>query len=241
MHAFLFSYVIIQVAIKEIKFSSVPFNHNMTIFNWAGYISFGFFIKLLFTAMMTTFIALFVFLFPSIFELFLGLAQNRPIQFGKLSIVNLILLLITAGVFAPVWEELFYRGVLLRKFMKRYSVISSIFLSSLLFAIFHGGLFSIVNAFIMGCFLSYVYIIRKNIWIPIIIHSINNIVSILLSTFTSPVDPTAFEELSSYEVLLQDLIIPVLITTALTAFFLILFSKGYRRVQKVQLINGVNK
>jgi membrane protease YdiL (CAAX protease family) len=59
-------------------------------------------------------------------KLFKGLAAGDP-----------VLLFMTMVVMAPVFEELFFRGWMLRGFLANYSVKKSLWLSALIFALFH--------------------------------------------------------------------------------------------------------
>lgn len=59
-------------------------------------------------------------------------------------------------------------------------------LSSLIFAVLHIGGNSMIHAFILGCFCSYVYFRTNNIWVPIAIHSFGNFLSVLATLI--PVD-----------------------------------------------------
>lgn len=76
---------------------------------------------------------------------------------------------------APIMEELLFRGVILKGLMNKYSVKTSIILSSILFAIIHGSLQQGVYAFISGLIFSAVYIYTGSIKFTIVAHFLNNI------------------------------------------------------------------
>ena len=81
---------------------------------------------------------------------------------------------LTLAVAAPVFEELIFRGVILDGLLKRYSVATSIMMSSFFFGIVHLNPWQLVSAFIMGCFIGWVYYRSRNIWLCIFIHFVNN-------------------------------------------------------------------
>lgn len=56
---------------------------------------------------------------------------------GRLTALSIVVLALVAVVLAPVTEELMFRGLLLRSFLRRMSFWPAAVLSSLLFALFH--------------------------------------------------------------------------------------------------------
>ena len=81
-------------------------------------------------------------------------------------------------------EEFFFRFLLLRLFLP-YGKTTAIWLSSILFALFHMNLAQIPYAFAAGLFLGTVALSAGSIWIPILFHLVNNSLS-LVSTFGGP-------------------------------------------------------
>ena len=51
---------------------------------------------------------------------------------------------------APLWEELFFRGLVFKSFLERYSVRKAVVASSLLFALFHLNPWQAIVAFPIG-------------------------------------------------------------------------------------------
>ena len=93
--------------------------------------------------------------------------------------------LITSVVFAPIIEELVFRGVLFNRLKIRIGIVPAMLISSILFALGHdfGG---IVSAFLFGICMCILYLKTDNILIPMSVHLINNIAATLL-------DLTAFD------------------------------------------------
>ena len=75
--------------------------------------------------------------------------------------------LVIAG---PITEEILFRGVILKSFLKNYSPLKAILLSSMFFGIIHLNLTQFVTAFIAGIFLGYLYWQTKSLSLCILMH-----------------------------------------------------------------------
>lgn len=76
------------------------------------------------------------------------------------------------GLFAPIAEEILFRGLLLRMllpFGKRFAILATAFL----FGIFHGNIIQSPFAFVMGLILGYVAVEHSMGW-AMVLHMINN-------------------------------------------------------------------
>ena len=79
-----------------------------------------------------------------------------------------------ASVLAPVWEELLFRGYILRTlrpFGKRFAILTS----AVLFGLFHGNLLQTPYALLMGLVLGYITVEYSIIW-AVLLHMFNNLV-----------------------------------------------------------------
>lgn len=85
--------------------------------------------------------------------------------------------LIGAVTINPFVEEIIFRYSFLPLHNNFWSTGILLLISSVLFSLFHGMSFSI---FIMGLLLGILYLRKKNLWYPLIVHYINNIIVILL-------------------------------------------------------------
>jgi membrane protease YdiL (CAAX protease family) len=81
-----------------------------------------------------------------------------------------VLSIATRVVIAPFFEELLWRGIVLRSLLKRMSLWPAILLSSLLFGLAHGNPVLIVFAFSMGCLIGWLYSWSHSIFPGIVIH-----------------------------------------------------------------------
>ena len=87
---------------------------------------------------------------------------------------------IGAIIFAPIIEELVFRGVLFNRLKIRTGILPAMLISSFIFAIGHevGG---ITSAFLFGMCMCILYLKTDNILIPMSVHFINNVVATLIS------------------------------------------------------------
>lgn len=102
--------------------------------------------------------------------------------------------LIGTCVCAPFGEELLFRKLLIDR-TRGYGDLTSILLSGLLFALFHGNLFQFFYAFLLGMILAYIYTRSGNLWWCVAMHAVVNFMgSILLPGIASilPADGAPF-------------------------------------------------
>ena len=78
------------------------------------------------------------------------------------------------AVFAPVGEELIYRGLVMRQFQK-YGNVFAIVVSAALFGVMHANLFQMIFAFLTGLVLGYTAAEFSLCW-SIVLHLVNNLV-----------------------------------------------------------------
>ncbi|HVO14728.1 MAG TPA: type II CAAX endopeptidase family protein [Alphaproteobacteria bacterium] len=93
---------------------------------------------------------------------------------------GLMLMLPLGGFAVPMAEELVFRGLFYRWLRVRWGVAPSAALSALLFGAVHGQLEVGIGAFLVGIILALAYERSRSLWPPIIIHAMQNSVSIVL-------------------------------------------------------------
>lgn len=77
-------------------------------------------------------------------------------------------------VFAPIFEEIIYRGIILEQLSKRYSMTTSIVVSGFIFGLIHFNLHQSVNAFFIGIILGFIYLKTKSLLLCMFWHFANN-------------------------------------------------------------------
>jgi len=82
-------------------------------------------------------------------------------------------------IFAPIVEELFFRGFLFQGFRQKYGWINGGLLSSAIFGTAHLDLVALIPTFILGCLLAYMYHRSNSVWPGIILHILVNAMGLL--------------------------------------------------------------
>ncbi len=113
----------------------------------------------------------------------LGGSSVMPILEQVSGSSNTFSMFLYASILAPIWEELLFRGCILRglrPFGKQFAVLGS----ALLFGLFHGNLLQAPYALVVGLLLGYVTVEYSLVW-SIALHMFNNLVlADLLSRLT---------------------------------------------------------
>lgn len=100
-------------------------------------------------------------------------APGRMIQFAAI------------GVFAPLTEELVFRGFGFLRMRRICTFAQAAIFSSLCFGLFHGNIVQGVYGFCLGFILAWVFEIYHEIWAPVLLHMTANITSLLLTWLAS--------------------------------------------------------
>lgn len=87
----------------------------------------------------------------------------------------------TVAVAAPLIEEFLLRGIMLRGMLKHTSPVNAIHYSAFFFALIHMNLSQAVGAFIIGLFIGWIYYKTGSLWMAILVHFLNNGLSILFT------------------------------------------------------------
>jgi membrane protease YdiL (CAAX protease family) len=85
------------------------------------------------------------------------------------------------ALFGPVIEELIFRGAITPVLLRRYSPTKAIVLSALAFGIFHINPAQVITAALIGLLLGWIYYRTASLIPCILIHVINNSLSVYLS------------------------------------------------------------
>lgn len=96
------------------------------------------------------------------------------------------------AVVAPIVEELIFRGLILHGFRRNYNGFVAVFMSALLFALFHLNPWQFPATFVLGLLLGWIVIRTNSIILSILGHSINNFLVLLDITFWDKIHSHAF-------------------------------------------------
>ena len=94
----------------------------------------------------------------------------------------------TIAIIAPILEELLFRGAITKVLLQRYNPTKAIVVSGLIFGLFHINPIQVVGASLIGLLLAWVYYKTASLIPCIVIHIINNSLSVYFSLKYPEVD-----------------------------------------------------
>lgn len=77
-------------------------------------------------------------------------------------------------VIAPLFEEWICRGLIFGSLRSRYGVVRSVVLSALVFGLMHVQPVPVLNAFVLGLVLAFIYHKTNSLWSSVILHALYN-------------------------------------------------------------------
>lgn len=111
----------------------------------------------------------------------LGLPDTSPDLWLNNDILYDIFIFISVVILAPIFEELIFRGMILRT-LSKYNKVFAIVVTSLLFGLLHLNITQAVPAFFMSLVLCYMSLKSDSLLVTILAHAANNLLA-LLSTY----------------------------------------------------------
>lgn len=100
--------------------------------------------------------------------------------YDKLMGQNLVGLLFAIAMIAPLTEELIFRGIIQDGLLLSYRTQTAILTSAILFGLVHGLPWLMINAFLVGLFLSWLKMRTGLLGPGILVHAINNAIPFIL-------------------------------------------------------------
>lgn len=91
--------------------------------------------------------------------------------------------ILSSVVAAPILEEVFFRGLVFESCRERLGKGGALLMSALLFGAIHIVPVQMINAFVVGLILGYVYLKTRSLLSVIIIHAINNAIAYATMAF----------------------------------------------------------
>ncbi|MDR1809485.1 MAG: CPBP family intramembrane metalloprotease, partial [Prevotella sp.] len=140
------------------------------------------------------------------------------------SLKVLLLNLFVMAVAAAVVEEFFFRGVLqqiIQKITRNYHW--AVWLVALIFSAVHLQFYGFVPRLLLGALLGYLFVFSGSLWLPVLVHFINNAAGVLLYYFYH--DTPQYETIESLGA--ADIQWTALPSLALTAALLYFLSRDY--------------
>ena len=95
--------------------------------------------------------------------------------------VSPIILILSVAVVAPIYEEIIFRGILLKGMASKINPTVALVISSLFFALVHLNIPQGINAFLLGLVIGAIYLKTGSIYLSMFAHFANNFLAITLS------------------------------------------------------------
>ncbi len=99
----------------------------------------------------------------------------------KLKMSDIYMFIPASIIVAPVFEELFFRGILFRRARDRFGFWNAAILSSMIFGIVHENTAQIIFAFVMGMLFAYTYENYQALLPAVLMHMAANAMSYIIS------------------------------------------------------------
>lgn len=149
-------------------------------------------------------------------------ARTLQVMLGKATVPNLILNIIFIAAFAGVGEELFFRGIVQRLFIRATkSPWAGIIIAAVLFSFFHFQFFGFIPRMLLGIVLGAIYWYSGSIWPAIIAHFAYDAFFIVLAYF----QPELIQNAEASVVDKSYLVVTGLVSTALVVGLVWLMKK----------------
>ncbi|OGV51037.1 MAG: hypothetical protein A2X49_04605 [Lentisphaerae bacterium GWF2_52_8] len=91
-----------------------------------------------------------------------------------------LIIAVSAIFLAPLAEEFFFRRIIFESLTPRLGVLGSMTASSLIFSMIHGSLLAMPGLFILALALQVLYIRYRSLYPAILLHSLHNLITLLL-------------------------------------------------------------
>ena len=109
----------------------------------------------------------------------IGIPSPEFPQMMEPTVISLLLNLLVMAVLPAILEELVFRGCVLHA-LRPFGDGFAVMVSAVLFGLMHGNIRQIPFALLVGLALGYLYVVTNNIWVPILVHFMNNALSVCL-------------------------------------------------------------
>ena len=123
---------------------------------------------------------------------FFGIELNSPKMENPDGVFGFLMVVISTAIVPALVEEFAVRGAVLGT-LRRFGDGFAIIVSAIIFGLMHGNLVQMPFAFVVGLALGYAVVKTGSVWTGVVIHFINNFVSILLDEFISSTGSVYFE------------------------------------------------
>lgn len=128
-------------------------------------------------------------IFSSIFTSISGEQVINPHPDYGTGITSFLINIICVAIIPGIMEEFAFRGVILGTTRKYTSDAFAVVMNAVLFSLLHGNLRQIPFSFILGIYLAYITVYTGSVLPAMLVHAINNGLSVVLSFATEAMSP----------------------------------------------------
>lgn len=141
------------------------------------------------------FLALFSQSLAGAIEQMLGIKQGSENTRQILSLIEQVpLVILVTSIFGPILEEIIFRKIIFGSFYKRFNLVISSLISSVIFGLAHFELSHIILYSAMGLTFAFLYVKTKRIIVPIFAHvAMNTLVVVFQSVNRDDIEKTLKE------------------------------------------------
>lgn len=126
----------------------------------------------------------------AVFSIFGSAPQGSGLEMSY-SLSSFFLNIITIAVIPALFEEFAFRGIMMGLLRKRFSASASIIISAAAFGLMHGNFSQMPFAFLMGLILGYLYAATGSLWVPMLVHFLNNAYSTCIDHISNALDSSS--------------------------------------------------
>jgi uncharacterized protein len=91
-----------------------------------------------------------------------------------------LLFAFVTAIVAPFTEELFFRGFLFKGLREKYGWVNALMFSSIIFALFHGQVATLIPTFLLGALFAYMYQRSESVFPGMLLHFAVNAVGVVV-------------------------------------------------------------
>jgi len=127
------------------------------------------------------------------------LYRSQIIMANGFSWFNALVGIVAAGILIPFAEEFYFRGLWYTTLRTRLPVVPAVIISSLLFGLGHADSIAVVAAStVIGIVNAIAYEKSHSLWLPIIIHAVNNTIAMIVLFSVLALIPELLNQLVAY-------------------------------------------
>jgi membrane protease YdiL (CAAX protease family) len=105
--------------------------------------------------------------------------MTTTLLLGGRGMADLVLSLLIVGVLTGLGEELFFRGALMRLIQTRpMSAHAAVWITAVVFSAIHMQFGGFIPRMLLGAYLGYLLLWSGSVWLPVLVHMVNNSISV---------------------------------------------------------------